>query len=425
MASNINPFNIDGSFPVAGQDNSSQGFRDNFTNIRNNLGYAKAEIEDIQNKAVLKSGLTGQPIDNNMAGSTLVQPTLKSYYEAIYDQGSLSGTIPLFYTDGNVQKVTSDGPCTLAFDGWPASGVFGKITFWFSVTDISHTMSFAVTNPGVTIGLTDIAGCNPISGVVTFDNTGDYLFEFSTIDGGQNIMIRDLSRGYSTFRDTGFYYNPQVNNTVFVGYNNGLLNGRTNIESDQNNQISALGSYNAATVGNLTVPTVGSHVTDTGTLGGYSITAARGNLMIDGTFGSTNAVSNGDYLGFVEAVAFTGTGAGNAFTQVSSINFNATGANVSYGLGGNVSVFTKSDGGGLSQAIGIENDQSTVFHGNVVLGSWYPTSSTSTGVPGQFAWASLGSDQQYIFICVAQNSWKRISLSNTVAYSGPGIQSGW
>ena len=35
MASNINAFNIDGTFPIAGQDNPSQGFRDNFTNIKN------------------------------------------------------------------------------------------------------------------------------------------------------------------------------------------------------------------------------------------------------------------------------------------------------------------------------------------------------------------------------------------------------
>ena len=34
MASNINPNNIDGTYPVAGQDNDSQGFRTNFTNIK-------------------------------------------------------------------------------------------------------------------------------------------------------------------------------------------------------------------------------------------------------------------------------------------------------------------------------------------------------------------------------------------------------
>ena len=70
MASNVNPNNIDGTYPIAGQDNDSQGFRTNFTNIKNNFIYSKAEIEDLQAKAVLKSGLTGTTLDNNMAGST-------------------------------------------------------------------------------------------------------------------------------------------------------------------------------------------------------------------------------------------------------------------------------------------------------------------------------------------------------------------
>lgn len=48
MASNINPYNIDHTYPVAGQDNDSQGFRDNFTNTRNNFIQAKAEIEALQ-----------------------------------------------------------------------------------------------------------------------------------------------------------------------------------------------------------------------------------------------------------------------------------------------------------------------------------------------------------------------------------------
>ena len=52
MASNIVPGNIDGTYPKAGQDNSSQGFRDNFTAIKNEFHEAKSEIEDLQtNKA--------------------------------------------------------------------------------------------------------------------------------------------------------------------------------------------------------------------------------------------------------------------------------------------------------------------------------------------------------------------------------------
>ena len=45
MASLVNPSNINGNFPIAGQDNDSQGFRDNFTNIRNNFTFIKAEVE--------------------------------------------------------------------------------------------------------------------------------------------------------------------------------------------------------------------------------------------------------------------------------------------------------------------------------------------------------------------------------------------
>ncbi len=46
MASSIDPNNIDGAYPVAGQDNNSQGFRDNFTNIKTNFQYAEDEIND-------------------------------------------------------------------------------------------------------------------------------------------------------------------------------------------------------------------------------------------------------------------------------------------------------------------------------------------------------------------------------------------
>jgi len=56
MASKIVPGNIDGTYPRAGQDNSSQGFRDNFNEIKTNFTEAKSEIEDLQtNKANLNA----------------------------------------------------------------------------------------------------------------------------------------------------------------------------------------------------------------------------------------------------------------------------------------------------------------------------------------------------------------------------------
>ena len=54
MASKIVPGNIDGTYPKAGQDNSSQGFRDNFSAIKTNFTEEKSGIEALQtNKASL------------------------------------------------------------------------------------------------------------------------------------------------------------------------------------------------------------------------------------------------------------------------------------------------------------------------------------------------------------------------------------
>jgi len=48
MASNINFQNINAEYPIAGKDQSSQGFRDNFGVIKSSLNVAKTEIESLQ-----------------------------------------------------------------------------------------------------------------------------------------------------------------------------------------------------------------------------------------------------------------------------------------------------------------------------------------------------------------------------------------
>ena len=48
--SNINNSTINENFPIAGQDNDTQVFRDNFDSIKRNLGFARDEITDLQNR---------------------------------------------------------------------------------------------------------------------------------------------------------------------------------------------------------------------------------------------------------------------------------------------------------------------------------------------------------------------------------------
>lgn len=66
MASHINTNNINTLYPIAGQDNDTEGFRVNFRNIKDNLNTAATEITDIQD-AVAKSPqikYAGNNVDN-------------------------------------------------------------------------------------------------------------------------------------------------------------------------------------------------------------------------------------------------------------------------------------------------------------------------------------------------------------------------
>ena len=47
MASQIDPTTIDVTYPIAGQDNDTRGFHDNYRAIQNGLVFAKAEIETL------------------------------------------------------------------------------------------------------------------------------------------------------------------------------------------------------------------------------------------------------------------------------------------------------------------------------------------------------------------------------------------
>lgn len=76
MASQVNPNTIDITYPVAGQDNNSQGFRDNFNNIQSNFQTIKDEIDDLHAKVLVKSALNGTVLNNDLLGNVIFNPTL-------------------------------------------------------------------------------------------------------------------------------------------------------------------------------------------------------------------------------------------------------------------------------------------------------------------------------------------------------------
>lgn len=194
MTSQINPNNIDGAYPVAGQDNDSQGFRDNFTNIKTNFSYASAEISDLQSKAVLKSALTGTVLNNNMGGSILSDAQLQDMSETTVSLGSVSTgtTATINYAAGPYYTMTTSGGAgtvTLAFTNFSAAGTCSRVRVRITVASTGHTITLPAA---VSVGTSNLAGYS--SNVITFNATGTYEYEFETADGGTTISIFDLNR---------------------------------------------------------------------------------------------------------------------------------------------------------------------------------------------------------------------------------------
>jgi len=186
MASNIVPGNIDGTYPVAGQDNSSQGFRDNFNAIKNNFTEAKSEIESLQtNKANLNAS-------NDFSGNIITDAELKDNSETVYAHGLKDGTITLNHENGHYQTLTTSGTITLEFLNLPATGKLGRIILDVNVASTAHT----ITIPSAVLVAGNVSGGDGSSDTITVPTSGRYLYEFMSPDAGTTILMHQLGNNY-------------------------------------------------------------------------------------------------------------------------------------------------------------------------------------------------------------------------------------
>ena len=193
--SSINPNNIDGTYPIAGQDNDSQGFRDNFTNIKNNFTFAKSEIEDMQGKVILKSALAGVAFDNNMNYAQLSSVELLRATETVNDLGPISDTITLSWDNGSFQHVElgAVGVQSDLSTGWPTSNMHAAVKLEITVPNATYTLILDTSI--ITESLKKIRGViyDGSNYILTFAKTGTYTYEFSTYDGGSTVWMRELT----------------------------------------------------------------------------------------------------------------------------------------------------------------------------------------------------------------------------------------
>lgn len=212
MTSQINPNNIDGQYPVAGQPNNTQGFRDNFTNIKTNFQVAATEITDLENKGIFKAALTGTTLDNNMADNLIYAVNLNDVSYTYLQQTTTAGAIAIDYSAAQYQLIAPTANVSLSFSNWPISGSEGVIYIDVVVTNTAYTVTLPAA---VSVGTSGIQGYS--ANVITFGAIGTYRFGLSSVDSGTTIAIYDLNRPLLANGGTAVGYATGAGGTVTQG----------------------------------------------------------------------------------------------------------------------------------------------------------------------------------------------------------------
>ena len=148
MTSNINFAAINENFPVAGQDNDTQVFRDNFDTIKTNFSEAKTEITDLQDNSARTDS------DNDFLYNVVGSVTLQDAYLRKKDYGAaiVAGTQDISFKQAMYHVVKIGANTSLSFSEFPTGAVdvtglgqIGKATLELYGDGTTRTITFTTT----------------------------------------------------------------------------------------------------------------------------------------------------------------------------------------------------------------------------------------------------------------------------------------
>jgi hypothetical protein len=187
---------IDQTYPEAGVDNESQGFRDNFSAIKDTLAQAKTDIESLQTTR-LDTTDTISDINNN----TLENVNLKNASFEFFTAGG--GTVAdqdIDFTNGAYQVITcakaspsTGAPLIFTFTNFPENERYALIRVQVFGNDDDQFFNFASEGDGTFYYSDNWPTTLSVTGILA-----PQVFEFWTYDGGQSVYARYLGEFVTT-----------------------------------------------------------------------------------------------------------------------------------------------------------------------------------------------------------------------------------
>jgi len=146
--SNINYLSINENFPVAGQDNDTQVFRDNFDTIKTSLRNAKEEITSLETNAARINA------ENNFETNTINNAVFQNCRDQKNNLGPRTESpTTIEYENGPYQILTVGANITIDFLNFPGDPVLtgetantvGKVRLEMYSDGSSRTVTFSTT----------------------------------------------------------------------------------------------------------------------------------------------------------------------------------------------------------------------------------------------------------------------------------------
>jgi hypothetical protein len=192
VASTITNFSnaINVNYPIPGQDNDSQGFRTNFSNIQSSLTVAGDEISRLQVNAVNLN-------DTNDFGNNVVKKaSFQACNQVVYEVSTSTisaGNILIDYNNGNYQKIELDTTATytITLQNYPTD------------TSLSKAVRFEITREvrGITINW---SGGNEVlsrsSNSITYADSGICVWDIWTTNDGTTLFANEVNNPVNVSR---------------------------------------------------------------------------------------------------------------------------------------------------------------------------------------------------------------------------------
>jgi len=172
LTSLINFAAINENFPVAGQDNDTQVFRDNFDTIKTNFSTAKTEITDLQDNAARTD------VDNDFLYNVVGSVTLQDAYLRKKDYGAaiVAGTQDVSFKQAMYHVIKVGANTSLTFSEFPTGAVdatglgqIGKATLELYGDGTARTITITTSggttlrkSPGFPGSITVTSATNPV-----------------------------------------------------------------------------------------------------------------------------------------------------------------------------------------------------------------------------------------------------------------------